>query len=66
MAFSPTDRVRVINQHNQYRNHLGTVISVAGSPQDVQVRIDGHEATGEIFFEEADLGTSTLPSPIQY
>ena len=58
------DRVRVSNQNSQYRNHLGTVVDVDGT--DVYVRIDGHESTGSVLFDEGDLQASTLASPIMY
>lgn len=69
MAFSPSNRVLVSNQQSQYRNHLGTVTVVgagSGFNQQVLVRIDGHEAAGEILFTDGDLRPSTLPCPIQY
>lgn len=67
MAFSPSNRVRVTDQSSQYRNHLGTVTRVVDlAIDDVYVRIDGHEAAGEVYFKETSLGTSTLPSPISY
>lgn len=69
MAFSPSNRVLVSNQHSQFRNHLGTVTAVgagSGYDQQVLVRIDGHEAAGEILFKDGDLRSSTLPCPITY
>lgn len=69
MAFSPSNRVLVSSQHSQYRNHLGTVTAVgagSGYAKQVLVRIDGHEAVGEILFTDGDLRHSTLPCPIQY
>jgi hypothetical protein len=69
MAFSVTDRVKVSNQQNQYRNHLGEVVRIgsgSGYDQEVFVRIDGHESDGEILFKDGDLRASTLPNPITY
>ena len=67
MAFSVSDRVRVTDQSSQFRNHLGTVVKVTDlAVDDVQVRIDGHEAAGSVLFKEDELGTSTLSSPITY
>ena len=69
MAFSPTNRVKVSNQNHQFRNHLGTVQRIgsgSGYNEQVFVRIDGHEAAGEILFLTGDLNSSTLPSPISY
>lgn len=69
MPFSPGNRVRVSAQDSQYRNHLGTVQRIgsgSGQTQEVFVRIDGHEASGEVLFEDQDLKTTTLDSPITY
>lgn len=64
MAFNVNDRVKVSNQNSAYRNHLGTLVRKDGD--DHFVRIDGHEASGEVLFTEGDLRASTLPSPITY
>lgn len=65
MPFSVNDRVKVSNQHHQFRNHLGTVRRLgagSGYDQDVFVRIDGHESDGETLFKDGDLKASTLPA----
>lgn len=69
MAFNVSDRVKVSNQSSQFRNHLGTVQRMgagSGYNQEVFVRIDGHESSGETLFIDGDLQASTLPNPITY
>jgi hypothetical protein len=69
MAFNVSDRVKVSNQNSQFRNHLGDVVRIgagSGYDQEVFVRIDGHEAAGEVLFKDGDLRASTLTNPITY
>lgn len=69
MAFNVSDRVKVSNQSNQYRGHLGTVTRLgagSGYSQVTYVRIDGHESDGEVYFLNGDLKASTLANPITY
>jgi len=68
MAFSLNDRVRVTDQSSNYRKHLGTVkeVDLAPTPNQYQVRLDGHAEHGRILFLEPQLGETTLASPLAY
>lgn len=63
-TFNAAARVKVTDQHSEFRNKLGTVISRSGN--DHQVRLDGFPAGATKLFIAGELGSTTLPSPIDY
>lgn len=68
MAFAAATRVRVTSQHSEHRNRLGTVEVAAADSDDGfnKVRMDGHPVGRTFNLADAELGTTTLPSPVQY
>lgn len=65
MAFAINDRVRVTDQHNQYRGKTGTVVRVVGIT--VYVHLDGAGSGGirEVSFLSGSLGEYDKCSPLQ-
>ena len=61
---SVNDRVRVTDQSNHARNQLGTVVRVEGGFN--YVRLDGQGINQETRLKPAQLGATSLPSPIDY
>ena len=61
--FRRDDRVKVTNQHSQFRNALGTVMNYAGGL--VRVKLDGgsrYERDPPLFAER-DLGRTSFTNP---
>lgn len=64
MAFSVNQRVKVTDQHSEFRNHLGTVLAVNGNSH--QVRLDGFPNRKRQLLLTGQLQLTTLPDPIDY
>ncbi len=63
MAFSISDRVRVIDQSSEYRGHRGTVKAVSGELHDVQLEGQGCHGraplrTDQLLADETDMVVS--------
>lgn len=61
--FRRDDRVKITNQHSQFRNVLGTVIGYKDAL--VMVRLDGsgRYVPNPPLFDEQDLGTTSFEEP---
>ncbi len=61
--FRRDDRVKITNQHNQFRNALGTVIGYDDGL--VQVKLDGggRYTPNPPLFDERDLGGTSFKDP---
>lgn len=64
MAFSPDARVKVTNQHSDYRGRLGTVISADDGANEV--RLDGFKVNQTVRLLDAELQTTNFESPVEY
>lgn len=65
MAFAANARVKISDEHSQYRGLYGTVIDVlAGSKYNV--RPDGFPTLQTVLLAEASLSGTSLPDPITY
>ena len=60
-TFPIGSRVRVSDQHSQYRNRLGTVVVVGGTHTDVQ--LDGQGGGRRVRFDNRQLQATTQPWP---
>lgn len=64
MAFNVADRVKVSDQHSEFRNLLGTVMAVTGNNHDV--RLDGFPSERTQLLLTGQLSSTTLADPIDY
>lgn len=64
MAFSVGDRVKVADEHSQWRGNSGEVISVSGDAHEV--RLDGHGCGQTVPLLTTQLREQTLASHVDY
>lgn len=64
MAFAVAARVKVNDDHSEFRNKLGTVESVSGDNH--QVRLDGFPVGKTFLLTTAQLRSTTQPCPVTY
>ena len=64
MAFQADDRIRVTDKSSQWRDKLGTVLSVDSDGN--HVRLDGMQPAQTVLLKDDEIASTNFTSPITY